>query len=79
MSNSTQVSRPAFSRLSGASLSRSLPNSIARDETSVVADQFPHPAARTRLPHTREAKPRPGRVNTGTPIHSASEAVVWAP
>ena len=37
------------------------------------------PAARTRLPHTREAKDRPLTVRTGTPDHRASEAVVWAP
>ena len=37
------------------------------------------PAAVTRLAQTREAKLRPGRVSTGAPIHSASEAVVCAP
>ena len=31
------------------------------------------------MPQTREAKLRPENVSIGTPIHSASEAVVWAP
>ena len=37
------------------------------------------PAARTRLAQTRAAKLRPGTVSTGTPIQSASDAVVCAP
>ena len=37
------------------------------------------PCERSRLPQTRLEKQRPDQVSTGTPIQSASDAVVWAP
>ena len=49
---------------------------ISNRETFVSASKV---AERARLPQTREAKECPERVRIGTPIHSASEAVVCAP
>ena len=71
-------------RLSGnphdaADLVQEVAAASAEQASGVAQMRSLSPAARSKLPQTRDAKQRPVMVSTGTPIQSASDAVVCAP